>query len=46
MDMESDMCDGDMEMLGFFRPFIIIGPPLNASAKGIEEGGKGRSRKK
>jgi len=46
MDMESDMGDGDMVMLGFFRPFIIIDPPLSASAERIEEGGKERSPKK
>jgi len=28
MDMESDMSDGDMVMLGIFRPTIIIHPPL------------------
>jgi hypothetical protein len=46
MDMESDMCDGDMDMLGFLRPIIITYPPLNANAKRIEEGGKERSWKK
>ena len=46
MDMESDMGDGDMDMLGYFGPFIIIDPPLDASAKRTEEGGKERSRKK
>jgi hypothetical protein len=29
MDMEGDMSDGDMVMLGIFRPIIIIHPPLN-----------------
>jgi hypothetical protein len=28
MDMESDRSDGDMGMLGIFRPTIIIHPPL------------------
>jgi hypothetical protein len=46
MDMESDMSDGDMGMLGIFRPIIIIYPPLTARANKIEEGGKERSRKK
>jgi hypothetical protein len=29
MDMESDMCDGDMDMPGIFRPMIINHPPLD-----------------
>jgi hypothetical protein len=40
MDVESDMPDGDMGMLGIFRLTIIIHPPLarpfepNTSLKG------------
>ena len=29
MDMESDMCDGDMDMLRIFMSMIINHPPLD-----------------
>jgi hypothetical protein len=44
MDMESDMCDGDMNLSEIFRAMIINHPPLNCIAnriKGAEKKGAG-----
>ena len=46
MDMESDMCDGDMDRPGIFRLMVIIHPSLNGIADKIKGGKKERSRKK
>jgi len=46
MDMESDMCDGDMDRPGISRPLMIIQPSLNRIAKKIYGGSKERSGKK
>lgn len=35
MDMESDMCDSDMDMPGIFRLMMIIRPSLNCIANKI-----------
>jgi hypothetical protein len=47
MDMESDMCDGDMDMPEIFRFMIITHLPLDCLQKerGPRRGSRERSRK-
>jgi hypothetical protein len=46
MDMESDMCDGDMNPSEIFRAMIITHPPLTCIANRLKGGRKERSRRK